>query len=70
MKADVKLVDTPNSKKQVPNGYASASVPTGKVPNKLTHNGDIIPRHVQKDLHEKMERAMKDLKLDRNGMFV
>lgn len=70
MKADVKLVDTPNSKKQIPNGYASASVPNGKVPSKLTKNGDIIPRYVQKDLHEKMEKAIKDLKLDRKGVSL
>ena len=69
MRADCKLRDIPNSKKQIPNGYATASVPDGKIPSNLTHNGDIIPRHLQKDLHTKIETAIKDLKLDGKGIL-
>ena len=63
-------MDIPNSKTQIPNGYASASAPNDKVPSKWTHNGDIIPRNVQKDLHQKLETAIKELGLDSKGISI
>ena len=70
MKGNCKLVDLPKSKEVIPNGYASASAKPGSVPNKLTHNGDLIPHYIQKDLHQKMNNAIKDLGLDKKGITV
>ena len=68
MKADLKLVDMPNLKYQIPNGYAAVSVPEGCVPKEWTHNGDIIPSYLQRDLYHKIDAAIKDLNLDKRGI--
>lgn len=68
LKANCKLVDVQRPKDAIPKGYASVSAPEGHVPSSWTHHGDIIPQLVQKDLHQKMEYAIKDLGLDKKGV--
>lgn len=48
----------------IPIGYAIVKAEgNANMASKVTHNGDIIPRKVQEDLHSKINTAIKALNL-------
>lgn len=69
MNIPLEMKDLPNGK-PIPMGYAAVGVKEGSVPSKLTHNGEIIPRELLRDLHGKMDKAIKDLGLKGDHDFI
>ncbi|XP_045193084.2 cyclic GMP-AMP synthase-like [Mercenaria mercenaria] len=62
MNVDMKLKAVPGGK-EIPMGFATVAVKDGSVPDKLTYNGNLVPREVKKDLHGKIKTAVKELGL-------
>lgn len=62
MNVPMNLKDEPDGK-VIPIGFAAVGVTGNSVPKNLTHNGDLIPREMKRDLHGKIKTAIKDLGL-------
>lgn len=56
-----KLVDT--TTRHIPHGYASVKVDPSSVPSSCVYKGDFIPHMLLKDLYDKINAAVKELKL-------
>ena len=56
-----KLEDT--TTRHIPHGYASVKVDPSSVPGGCVYKGDFIPHMLLKDLYDKINAAVKELKL-------
>lgn len=61
MNVERKLVDT--TTRHIPHGYASLKVDPRSVPDNCLYKGDFIPHRLLKDLYDRMNTALKELKL-------
>ena len=52
----------------IPHGYASVKVKPGSVPDNCLYKGDFIPHKLLKDLYDKINNAIKDPRLQLQGI--